>query len=287
MDTNAKMIRAGAVWLGVVFSYTIAMGVVGGCGKKAAVVAPADPAASASPDASPSAAASAAPSGSPSGTPSETPSGTPSPVVFTSDSFASVGGRSTFGTSTDVLLGGTVKTWVESTTLAGTPNTWNIGGGYGFLQTWASNPSPAVMLMNLGSSPSSCTIKVKLAVKPATSKFAGLVFRSTAGANPVFLFVYDNAEIGGTASYSVYSAHGGAPTISILPSPLPTAAANNDEMKVIVTQTGYTAIVTPEGGAAVSSTFVTDATYKDGTYVGLLTDDINARFDDFVVQDCE
>lgn len=274
-NTKAKSIRVAVISGAAIIAYSVAIGIVGGCGSTAV------PAASASPDAS------ASPSPSPTATAS--PSPTPPPVIFTSDSFDSVGGRTTWadGTNTDALVGGAgnggiAKAWHIGT---GQTSTWSIAAGFGLLQAWSGSPQSIFVQIGSGA-PQTCTVKMNLAVTPAANKLAGIAFRASIAASQLFALVYDNGSLG-TAGYKVVYANSSMPVPQSLPTALPTSATSNDELKVVVTTRGSTATVTPSGGTAVSSSYVADENLNSNFYVGIMTDDSASRFDNFVIQDCQ
>ncbi|MGK5089879.1 hypothetical protein WDW86_20195 [Bdellovibrionota bacterium FG-2] len=280
MATKSKFIRIGAIGLGVIITYSIAMGLMGGCGKKAADPAAAAAAASPSPSVSPEASASPEPSASPSASPSPT-----APVVLTSDTFVRANSTTTLG-DTNILGGGTAQTWLISPTA----DVWGIISNLAYNVSKTAAASEA--LVDVGATAPNCTFKVKLAALPGSGNIAGLVFRTKTPLTPSdgnsVLFVYDgglDVPDLGTAGYKIIKLTGG-----ISPARLGTifaaTPAANDELMVELTTTQVKATVTPASGTAETQT-VSTTDYNTKTFSGITASDSVARFSNFVIQDCQ
>ncbi len=297
MTAKSKFIRMSAVGFGVLISYSVAMGLMGGCGKKAADPVAAAPAASASPSAS------ASPDASPSASPSVSP--TP-PVVFTSDSFSGANGTfvgpspSPTILATDIVDGGTAKNWYLSPNDGST--FWQIASGHLYL----GGTTQALVSLGLTTGYTSCTVKVKLAKQPAAGSLTGLSFRLdlTGGGGNNYTFVNDNgllASLPGmfpvaldrVAGYKFMDGQTASPAVMTLADGVTRnftiTPADNDVLQVTVTPTHITATVTPATGDPETHT-ITNSVNPDYTGMGVTSSDKSGTsgfFKDFVIQDCQ
>lgn len=276
-----QLFRLSVVGLSAALALTISVGLIGGCGTKAdpAVEASASPAPSASPDAeaSPSPAA---------------------PVIFTSETFDSRADGVFVGPSpgpttiaSDAAAGGTVQTWRLF------PNDGTDAWGITSHQVHVSAfSSMAGELAVSTTSPTTCTVKVKLATLPAANKLAGLIFRTNTIGAEAINFIYDNGAAAtaglvgsGPAGYKLLVPTTTPPSVVEIstgvvtfPHTTPTAG---DVLQITVTPTQVMASVIPASGTPESHTY-DNTTYNTYMGVGLTSSDTSVMFDDFVVQDC-
>ncbi|MGK5089437.1 hypothetical protein WDW86_17950 [Bdellovibrionota bacterium FG-2] len=278
MKNKKGLIRLGVVSVSVMVAYTIAIGVIGGCSKKADPAA--DVAASPSPSVSPEVAAS--------------PEVSPTPVIFTSDTFDRNPGASPSTLPspalTDFGLGGIAKPYVMSPSAS----VWGITSN----QAHVMAPVPGIsggLFIDTGFT--TCTLISKLSSLPAATALAGFVVRAVSWESQLFFFADTGKgltmpELGNTADqatgYKLVDVS--APSVlhmedgrSTFAGVTPTAG---DVIRLDVTPTQITATVTQATGSSYSHIY-TNGTNATATMMGLASGDVTVMYDYMIIQDCQ